>query len=230
MLLHPKDRRFPYIAHYYDDIKGNPILYLDSYLSHNLHHITSKRHVSLQTIWYWSYQLCHFLKFAKENNILHLDFKPENVCITKDFKMKVIDFAESILKDSKGTILSKNQDLSRGHTLPYTAPEALQDARQGTSGSDMFSMAHVIYTMLSHKKLFGYKRNSNNKLSQKYKNGSYKTLPFRNFLVSIGPKFMMKYIYFLIMFMLPFKPELRIQPEDTIMIFDYLQNLTEALY
>jgi len=225
ILSYPQEKNFQFIARYYDDIKMNPVLYIEHYMPLNLYHYSTKKLVSLQTIWYWMFQLGHFLRFTKENNIIHLDFKPENVVIAKNYFLKVIDFAESIIKGK-----SNLSTMTRGHTLPFTAPEVLTDLNNTTTQSDVFAYSHIIYSLITGKKLVGYKRNSNLKLSAKYKDRSYKTLPFKNSFKDLGPKFFMKYVFFTIMAGLSPKPDARPEPENLILIFYEMMNFSEKLF
>jgi serine/threonine protein kinase len=220
----PTDKKFQFIARYYDDKKKNPILYMEHYMPLNLHHFTSRKLVSLQTAWYWMFQMGHFLRYARENGIIHLDLKPENVVIAKNYFLKVIDFAESLIKGKSSV------KMTRGHTFPFTAPEVLANPDSAVTESDTFSFAHILYTIITGKKLMGYKRNSNNKLSQKYRSGNYRALPFKESFTALGPKFFMKYAYFVVMFCLAAPTKYRLPPEDIILIFYELMNFSEKLF
>jgi tRNA A-37 threonylcarbamoyl transferase component Bud32 len=228
VIRYPAKKNFPFMATYFDDTSKSCI-FMEPYLSSNLHSITSKHQFGLTTVFSWAFQISQYLKFAKDYGIVHLDFKPENICLNKKFQCKVIDFAESYVRDPD-TFEIKTDDMSRGHTIPYTAPEIFQDSNKGFIESDVFSFGHIVYVMLFHKKIFGVKRSSNSKLIQKYKSLTYKALSFKNNMMLAGPKYIMKYCYFAIMFCLSTLPINRMSPEDLLLIYEELFKLTERLF
>lgn len=104
------------------------------------------------------------LAAAHEKAVIHRDLKPENIFITRDGRVKILDFGLAKLalpKDSNETQLT----LASGATSPgmvmgtvgYMSPEQVRgeatDAR-----SDIFSFGAVLYEMLTGKRAF--KRNT----------------------------------------------------------------------
>jgi Tol biopolymer transport system component len=105
-------------------------------------------------------QICQGLGAAHEKGIVHRDLKPENIFITKDNRIKILDFGlakhvhvkseteretvEYGAGTEKGTILG---------TVGYMSPEQVRgedvDAR-----SDIFSFGAVLYEMLSGRRAF----------------------------------------------------------------------------
>jgi serine/threonine protein kinase len=158
---------------------------------------------------------------------VHLDLKPENIVIAKNYYLKVIDFAESIIINDPNHIY-----MQRGHTMPYTAPDILKAQHILAVGteSDVFSFAHIIYTVLTRKRLTGHKRTSNNKLSHKYKNDTFKSAPLPDELKYMGPKYLMKYIYPTIMMCFASNPSSRLPPEQAVSIFYELMTLSEKMF
>lgn len=108
--------------------------------------------------------IAHGLAGAHEKGIVHRDLKPENVFITKDGRVKILDFGLAKLASRKE---DSNADatLTSPATLPgvvmgtvgYMSPEQVRgdatDAR-----SDIFSFGAVLYEMLTGKRAF--KRNT----------------------------------------------------------------------
>jgi len=198
VISYPKDKCFQHIARYYDDHTDKyqrPMLYMENYMPQNLHEFNAKKDLSMGTKLSWLYQLAHVLHYFEKNSIVHIDLKPSNIVVAKNFFLKVIDFAESIIKDERDF---KND--KRATTMPFSAPEALSDDINGISfESDVFSFAHIAYELLGGKLMIGFKRSSENKVRQKYKKKNYKLLPILNWLNFQGPIYLMQYMYFIIM-------------------------------
>ena len=71
--------------------------------------------MSNQTILKHSRQISEAMVYLHSKNILHLDLKPENIMLTSDYSVRIIDFGES-LKNTR-TKLGKNVRMS-----PYYSP------------------------------------------------------------------------------------------------------------
>lgn len=92
----------------------------------------------------WAIQIAQGLKTAHEKNIIHRDIKPENIMITKDGKLKIMDFGIAKLSGSPG--LTKT-GTSLG-TLSYMSPEQAQ-GMTATHHSDIWSLGVVLFEMLT---------------------------------------------------------------------------------
>src|ERR1051326_4849595 len=92
----------------------------------------------------WTSQIAHGLKVAHEKGIVHRDIKPENVMLTRDGKLKIMDFGIAKLKNSSG--LTKT-GTSLG-TLSYMSTEQAQGLA-ADQRSDIWSLGVVLYEMLT---------------------------------------------------------------------------------
>ena len=109
----------------------------------------------------YALQIAHGLAAAHEKGIIHRDLKPENLFLTKDGRVKILDFG-----------LAKLTQIDAGsHTSMATATHGATEAGvvMGTAGymspeqvrgmtldprSDIFSFGAILYEMLSGKRAF----------------------------------------------------------------------------
>ncbi|RPI66536.1 MAG: protein kinase, partial [Ignavibacteriales bacterium] len=100
--------------------------------------------VSLDQAISWVIQTAKGLKVAHDRNIVHRDIKSENLMITKDGQVKIMDFGIAKLKGSSG--LTKT-GMSVG-TLSYMSPEQVQGIGVDQR-SDIWSLGVVFYELLT---------------------------------------------------------------------------------
>lgn len=106
-------------------------------------------------------QIAHGLAAAHEKGILHRDLKPENLFLTKDERVKILDFGLAKLTgnadpQAQAEIPTRRIDTNPGvvmGTVGYTSPEQLQ-GRVLDHRSDIFSFGAIFYEMLSGRRAF----------------------------------------------------------------------------
>ena len=105
-------------------------------------------------------QIAQGLMAAHDKHIVHRDLKPENLFITKDNRIKILDFGIAKLlhpeAEKSGPIQALTTQTRAGSilgTVAYMSPEQLRgkpiDAR-----SDIFSLGAIIYEMLTGRRAF----------------------------------------------------------------------------
>jgi len=109
----------------------------------------------------YAVQLAKGLAAAHEKGIVHRDLKPENVFLTKDGRVKILDFGLAKLKserDDKGqtdlqTVSGGTQPGVVLGTMGYMAPEQVR-GKTADRRSDLFSFGTILYEMLSGQRAF----------------------------------------------------------------------------
>jgi serine/threonine protein kinase len=93
------------------------------------------------------FKCCGALDYAHRQGIIHRDIKPANIMVASDTDIKVTDFGAALLKDTDRT-----QILDIGSPA-YMSPEQVL-GNTLTYQSDMFSLATVLYHLLTGQKPF----------------------------------------------------------------------------
>jgi serine/threonine protein kinase/Flp pilus assembly protein TadD len=113
-------------------------------LKHHIANLKSGTGIPVSQAIEWTSRIAEGLQAAHQENIVHRDIKPENIMLTREGKLKIMDFGIAKLKSSSG--LTKT-GVSLG-TLSYMSPEQVQGI-VADHRSDIWSLGVVLYEMLT---------------------------------------------------------------------------------
>ena len=109
----------------------------------------------------YALQIANGLAAAHAKGIIHRDLKPENIFITKDDRVKILDFGLAKLKATKTQNVVRPDDVTLLTTQPgvvlgtvgYMSPEQVR-GEEADHRSDIFAFGCIFYEMLSGKRAF----------------------------------------------------------------------------
>ncbi len=136
----------PNIASIYEILQTEDQLLISSaYLEgKSLKEILEDRMLFLDQILLVAIQIAEGLRAAHDQGILHLDLSPESIILTREGKVKIVDFGLAEIKQASLWKL----DRFSPEKMSYLSPEQVQNSRVD-SRSDLFSLGVILYEMIT---------------------------------------------------------------------------------
>src|SRR5262249_34386810 len=120
----------------------------------NVRELVNGRPLELRSALSIAIQVCEALAAAHNRGIIHRDIKANNVMVTADGHVKVLDFGLAKLLDNEAALLQEQDRLTeivvRYGTATYAAPEQVKGLRVDVR-ADVFSTGVLLYEMLTGK-------------------------------------------------------------------------------
>ena len=152
------------VIHHIDTYEGAPYIVSELLEGEELRDRLQQGQIPLRKAIDYARQIVNGLSTAHDKGIVHRDLKPENLFITKDERVKILDFG--IAKLSTATP-STNPDISEDATrkvltnpgvvigtVGYMSPEQVRGEKMDHR-SDIFSFGAILYEMLTGQRAFG---------------------------------------------------------------------------
>jgi serine/threonine protein kinase len=109
----------------------------------------------------YAVQIAHGLAAAHDKGIVHRDLKPENLFVTKDGRVKILDFGLAKVQakpaaSADGRTATIEEQTDPGTvlgTVGYMSPEQVR-GENADSRSDIFALGTILYEMVTGKQTF----------------------------------------------------------------------------
>jgi serine/threonine protein kinase len=113
--------------------------------------IESRDNISANEIVGLFLQMLDALNYVHQQKLVHRDIKPSNFMLTADGELKLLDFGIAKNNDNNAEYTSTSASYQMG-TPMYMSPEQINDSRNVTSQSDIYSLGVVLWCMIMGKK------------------------------------------------------------------------------
>jgi DNA-binding beta-propeller fold protein YncE len=140
---------------------GSPYIVTELLQGDSLRNRLHNGPVRVQQVLDWGMDFARGLGAAHDVGILHRDLKPENLFVTKDGRIKILDFGLAKLDSVRaasgdGTTVTLKQLTNPGQvlgTVGYMSPEQVS-GEPADARSDIFAFGVILYEMLTGKRPF----------------------------------------------------------------------------
>ncbi|HEX9295442.1 MAG TPA: serine/threonine-protein kinase, partial [Polyangiaceae bacterium] len=140
--------KHPGVVRVYDDgvaEDGSAFLVMDLLEGESLTTRANKQVVEIGELLGWVDEILDILAAAHSAGIVHRDLKPDNIFLTSDGRVKLLDFGIARVNDAVPSSLKTRMGTALG-TAPYMAPEqALGKLSEVDGRADLFSLGAMMF-------------------------------------------------------------------------------------
>src|SRR5277367_3484058 len=147
-------------VHQFGVFEGAPYLVSELLEGSTLRQVVQRGPMPVRKAIDYAVQIAHGLAAAHEKGIVHRDLKPENLFVTKDGRVKILDFGLAKLKQHQPepdgtapTIAQKTEPGIVMGTAGYMSPEQVR-GKTVDHRTDVFAFGAILYEMLTGKRAF----------------------------------------------------------------------------
>jgi hypothetical protein len=140
--------------------KGAPYLVSELLEGNTLRQLLQHGLLQLRKVVDYAVQVARGLAAAHEKGIVHRDLKPENLFVTKDSRIKILDFGlakltprQTALDDTAPTLTEGTEPGMVMGTVGYMSPEQVR-GQEADHRSDIFAFGAILYEMLTGSRAF----------------------------------------------------------------------------
>jgi eukaryotic-like serine/threonine-protein kinase len=147
-------------VHQFGTYEGAPYLVSELLEGSTLRDLLLRGRIPVRKVIDHGVQIARGLAAAHEKGITHRDLKPENLFVTKDGRVKILDFglakltqARTSSDHSASTVSAETEPGMVMGTVGYMAPEQVR-AEAADHRADIFAFGAILYEMLTGKRAF----------------------------------------------------------------------------
>src|SRR5215469_6001707 len=139
--------------------EGSPYLVSELLDGETLREQLKRGPVTQQRAIDYGVQIARGLAAAHDREIVHRDLKPGNLFVTKDGRIKILDFGLAKLgqRNAAGTARTVHEGTQPGMvlgTVGYMSPEQVR-GQSADQRADIFAFGAIVYEMLTRRRAFG---------------------------------------------------------------------------
>jgi len=147
-------------VHQMGTYNGAPYLVSELLEGETLRELIRRGRLPVRKVIDYGVQIARGLAAAHEKGIVHRDLKPENLFVTKDGRLKILDFGLAKLTQSQSSFEHATPKLTEKTeagvvmgTVGYMAPEQVR-GEAADHRADIFAFGAILYEMLAGKRAF----------------------------------------------------------------------------